>query len=52
MRSLADLPRQQAAENPDKPALICNDRTLTYQDLDAESSQVANALIAAGVGSQ
>ena len=52
MRSLADIPRQQAAENPDKPALICHDRTLTYRDLDAESSQVANALIAAGVSSQ
>ncbi|MYB27724.1 MAG: AMP-binding protein, partial [Acidimicrobiaceae bacterium] len=52
MRSIADIPRRQAAENPDKPALICHDRTLTYRDLDAESSQVANALIAAGVGSQ
>ena len=52
MRCLADIPRLQAAENPDKPALICHDRTLTYQNLDAESSQVANALTAAGVGSQ
>ena len=52
MRSIADIPRLQAEENPDKPALVCHDRTLTYRDLDAESSQVANALIAAGVGSQ
>ena len=50
MRSLADIPRIQAAERPDKPALVCHDRTLTYRQLDAESSQVANALLAAGVG--
>ena len=52
MRSLADIPRLQAVDNPDKPALICHDRTLTYKDLNVESSQVANALIAASVGSQ
>ncbi len=52
MFCLADICRDQAAERPDKPALICDDRTLTYGDLDRESSQVANALIESGVGSQ
>ena len=52
MKSLADITRTQAADLPAKPALICDDRTLTYAELDAECGQVANALIAAGVGSQ
>ncbi len=52
MFCLADISRKQAAERPDKPALICDDRTLTYAELDAESCRVANALIEAGVGSQ
>lgn len=52
MFCLADISRSQAVERPDKPALICDDRTLTYGQLDAESSQVANALIESGVGSQ
>ncbi len=52
MRSLADITRTQAADRGDKPALICDDRTLTYSELHTESSQVANALLAAGAGSQ
>ena len=52
MFSLADITRKQAAERPDKPALICDDRTLTYGELDRESCQVANALIGAGLESQ
>ncbi|MEZ5379179.1 MAG: long-chain-fatty-acid--CoA ligase [Acidimicrobiales bacterium] len=52
MFSLAEIARTQATERPDKSALICDDRTLTYAELDAESSQVANALVEAGVGSQ
>jgi len=52
MFCLADITRTQASERPDAPALICDDRTLTYGELDAESSQVANALIASGLGSQ
>jgi long-chain acyl-CoA synthetase len=50
MFCLADITRRNAAERPDKAALICDDRTLTYAELDRESCQVANALIAAGVG--
>ena len=49
---LADITRRQAAERPNKAALICDDRTLTYAELDAECNQVANALIEASVGSQ
>ncbi len=52
MFCLADIARDQATERPDKLALICDDRSLTYAELDAESSQVANALIESGVGSQ
>lgn len=52
MFALADITRTQAVERPDAPALICDDRTLTYLQLDQESSQVANALLASGVGSQ
>ena len=52
MFTLAEITRSHAAERPDKPALICDDRTLTYADLHAESSRVANALLAAGVGPQ
>jgi len=49
---LADIIRNNANERPDKAAIICDDRTLTYGDLDNETNRVANALIAAGVGSQ
>ncbi len=34
---------------PDAPALITDDRTLTYGDLECETARVANALVAAGV---
>ena len=49
---LADIIRDQAAARPDKPAVVCDDRTMTYAELDAECCRVANALVAAGVGSQ
>ncbi|MGA9277950.1 long-chain-fatty-acid--CoA ligase [Ilumatobacter sp.] len=52
MFTMANVTRTHAAERPDKPALICDDRTLTYGELDAESCRVAQALLAAGVGSQ
>ncbi len=52
MFCLADITRNNAAQRPDKAALICDDRTLTYAELDRESCQVAYALIEAGVGSQ
>jgi long-chain acyl-CoA synthetase len=52
MFNLAENLRRQAAEQPDKPALVCDDRTLSFAEFDAESAKVANALAAMGVGSQ
>ena len=50
MFSLADMVRTHARERPDDPALVFDDRTLTYRELDAESSRAANALRDAGIG--
>ncbi len=52
MFTMADITRTNAAERPDKLALICDDRSLTYGELHAESCRVANALLNAGVGPQ
>ena len=49
--TMGELTRFHAAERGDKTALIANERSLTYAELDAEACQVANALAAAGVGS-
>ncbi len=48
--SLLDLLRDHAARAPDAPCLAFDDETLTFGELDARSSRVANALIDAGVG--
>ncbi len=52
MFTMADIARMNAAERPDKTALICDNRSLTYGELHAESCLVANALLNAGVGAQ
>mgnify|MGYP001092577691 CR=1 FL=1 len=52
MFTMADITRTNAAERPNKLALICDDRSLTYGELQAESCRVANALLDAGVGPQ
>ena len=52
MFNLAENLRRQAAEQPDKTALVCDDRTLSFAEFDAESAKVANALAAMGVGNQ
>ena len=52
MFTMADVTRTHAAQRPDKPALICDDRTLTYGELHTESCRVANALLDAGVAPQ
>ena len=52
MQCLADIARIRAAEQPEKPAIICDERTLTYAELEAEANRVAMALVAASVGSQ
>ncbi|MGV9747955.1 non-ribosomal peptide synthase/polyketide synthase [Rhodococcus zopfii] len=48
--TLAQLLTDAAVRNPDGPALVSGDRTLTYRELDAVSSQFARMLIARGIG--
>ena len=48
--TLADVVREHARHRPDAAAISCGDITLTFSELDRRSSQVANALAAAGVG--
>jgi long-chain acyl-CoA synthetase len=50
IHSIADLIRVHGKERPDKPALTFEGRTLTFGELDARSNQVAQALLAEGVG--
>ena len=40
----------QAARTPDAIALVCEDRALTYRELDCQANRVANELIARGAG--
>jgi long-chain acyl-CoA synthetase len=47
--TIADVVRNHAAARPDAPALLFEGRTLTFGELDRRSSQVAQALRAAGV---
>jgi acyl-CoA synthetase (AMP-forming)/AMP-acid ligase II len=46
---LATPVRKYAQQSPDAPAISFGDTTLTWAQLDRRSSQVANALIGAGV---
>ncbi len=48
-RSLPELTRSFAESQPDKTALLAADRRISYAELDAESSRVAQALLAEGV---
>ena len=50
IKSLADLIRVHGAERTDEPAITFEGRTFSFGELDARSSQVANALAAEGVG--
>ncbi len=50
--TIGELIRTHAAERPDKVALLQDDYSRTYAELHAESSQVAQAMLAAGVGNQ
>ena len=49
MESLASLIVELAAMGPDRPAITCNGRTLSFGRLHDRSSQVAQALVGAGV---
>ncbi len=49
MHTLATLITDLAAQRGEQPALSCADRTRSFAELDARSSQAAHALAAAGV---
>ena len=46
---IADMIRRSAYHHPDKTALVFNERSLTYAELEKESNRVANALLDLGV---
>src|SRR3954469_17129639 len=48
--SFAGIIRTHGQERPDRPAIEFEGRTITFGELDTRSSQLANALAAAGVG--
>jgi long-chain acyl-CoA synthetase len=50
--TLADIVRTHGAERGDQPAIEFEGRSITFAELDRRSSQVAQALRAAGVGAQ
>ena len=50
--TLAGLIRDLGSGRPQAPAVTLGDRTLTFAELDARSSRVAQALLQAGVGPQ
>ncbi len=50
INSIADLVRVHGRERPEKPALTFEGRAVTFAELDARSNQVAQALLAEGVG--
>ncbi len=47
--SIADIVRTHARERPDDPVFEYEGRTITFAELDARSSRLANALAAVGV---
>ncbi|MEV7727377.1 long-chain-fatty-acid--CoA ligase [Streptomyces sp. NPDC087917] len=49
-RTLAARAALHARTRPDQPAVICEDRVLTYAELHRESNRTAHALAAAGLG--
>lgn len=44
-----DMLRRSAERFPNKPAVIWEDRTMSYRELDQAANRLANALLAAGV---
>ena len=49
---LHELVSLQAVATPDRIAVICDSEQLTFAELDARSNQLANHLVALGVGSE
>jgi long-chain acyl-CoA synthetase len=50
--TLADIVRVHGVDRADRPALILDDRSVTWRELLTRSGQVANGLAAEGVGPQ
>ncbi|GAA0445776.1 long-chain-fatty-acid--CoA ligase [Streptomyces olivaceiscleroticus] len=50
-RTLAAVAARQAADRPAHPAVLCEGRVLTYEQLHRESNRTGHALHAAGLGS-
>jgi amino acid adenylation domain-containing protein/non-ribosomal peptide synthase protein (TIGR01720 family) len=50
VRSVCELFEQQVVANPDQVALICEDESLTYGELNARANQLARYLLKLGVG--
>ncbi|SEC28394.1 non-ribosomal peptide synthetase [Streptomyces sp. TLI_105] len=48
-RAVHDLVAARARRNPDAPAVVDADRTLTYGELDERANHLAHLLVAAGV---
>ena len=47
---LHDFLSRQAAKRPDAPAILCDDRIVSYSEADRRTANLAGALSAAGVG--
>ena len=50
--TVAGVIRRQAIERGERPAILFGDGTITYAQLDARSSRVAQGLLSLGVGGQ
>ncbi|MDB1086991.1 amino acid adenylation domain-containing protein [Streptomyces sp. ACA25] len=48
--TVPELFERQAARTPDAPAVVCEDRTLTYRELDDRANSVAWELVRRGAG--
>jgi amino acid adenylation domain-containing protein len=49
-RVIHELIQEQATHSPTKPAVVCGDDELTYGELDRRANQLAQHLVALGVG--
>src|ERR1700683_1427664 len=52
LASVADVARMQALRRGGEPALVFDGRTMTFADVSAMASRIADALIASGVRPQ
>ena len=49
MMLTGDMLRRSADRFADKPAVLCGERSISYRELDAQSNQLAHALLALGL---